>query len=71
MADVLEKRVENLEKELADLKKIIGGKATDKDWLSSFGSAKNDPGFDEMVQLGRKYRDSQREDYDKGDDAGS
>ena len=71
MADVLEKRVENLEKEIADLKKAIGGKAVGKDWLSSFGSAKDDPGFEEMIRLGRKYRESQREDHDKGDDAGS
>ena len=58
MADLLEKRVETLERELAELKKKIGGKASGRDWLDSFGSARNDLGFDEMIRLGRQYRES-------------
>jgi len=65
MADILEKRVENLEKELAVVKKTISKDTTaKKDWRAWYGASKDDPEFDEMIKLGREYRKSQKEDRD-------
>ena len=65
MADILEKRVENLEKELAVVKKTISRAVkAKKDWRAWYGTSKDDPEFDEMVRLGQKYRQSQKEDRD-------
>ena len=61
----LEKEVERIETEIA------GQPPERKDWRAWFGTAKDDPGFDEMVRLGKEYRQSLREDYDVGADAGS
>jgi hypothetical protein len=60
----LEERVAILEKELSELKKAFLENKVAKDWRKTVGSAANDPGFDEMVRLGREYREQQREDYD-------
>lgn len=64
MTDLLEKRMDKLEKELADLKRIVGGEPVSANWLGSFGTTKDDPDFAELIRLGRQYRDNQREDYD-------
>ena len=73
MAENLEKRVEILEKELSDLKMKIGGSISDarSSWLNSFGSAKDDPAYKEMVRLGSEDRKQQREVYDVNEDAGT
>ena len=72
MGDVLEKRVENLEKELAVVKKTISEKSgVKKDWRAWYGASKDDPGFDEMIRLGREYRKSEAEDRDTEPDADS
>ena len=57
MSQTLEQRVEGLEKKLADLtaqfRDVPPGK---RDWRRTFGLSHDDPGFEEMVQLGREYR---------------
>lgn len=58
----LEHRVDNLEKEIDDLKKAIGISPGRKDWRKTFGMSQNDPGFDEMIQFGRDIRERDREE---------
>lgn len=70
MAHLLEKRVDNLEKERADLKRIVRAGPLNADWLGSFGASRDDPDFAELIRLGRQYRASQGEAYDTGDTNG-
>lgn len=58
----LEKRVDALEKELANLRAIVGKSAEDRPWLRTFGVFANDPGFDEIVRLGRQWREEANQD---------
>ncbi len=61
-SSLIESRLTALEGELARLKSQLG-KPTEssEDWLDkTYGAFANDPGFDEMVELGRKYRESLR-----------
>ena len=53
----LEKRVELLEKLLSE-QSLSAPKRNAKWWLDHAGSFTNDPGYDEMVRLGQKYRRS-------------
>ena len=56
----LEERVASLEQELASLKSQPWlSPRLKKDPLSTFGSARDDPGFDEATRLGEEYRRSQ------------
>jgi len=56
----LELRVATLETEVRQLKSSspTPNKADPKWVLAHAGRFKNDPGFDEIVQLGREYRES-------------
>ena len=60
MTKTLEKRVEKLEQELAELKSEIaqsrGTPRRQKDWTRTFGMFKDDPIYDEIVRLGAAYR---------------
>jgi len=57
MSRTLEKRVEKLEHELAELTKGLSArKPRKKDWQKTFGLSRGDDGFKEMVKLGRQYR---------------
>lgn len=57
MSQTLEQRVEGLEKRLADLTaQVREVSPRKKDWQRTFGLSQDDPGFEEMVQLGREYR---------------
>jgi hypothetical protein len=58
----LTKRVETLEREVNGLKKRFNGDAREPWWKALRGRWANDPVFDEVVELGRKYRDSLRPD---------
>ena len=62
MEQTIEQRLCELEKEVAELKadRHVKKQAPDKDWTSTIGWAKDDPGFDEMIELGRRYRERQR-----------
>lgn len=52
----VEERVAMLEKELTKLKQFIQGARVAKGWRKTFGLSANDPGFDEMIRLGREIR---------------
>ena len=62
MSTSIEKRVAVLEQELTALKKIIQGTRVEKDWRKTVGKSAGDPGFDEMIRLGREFRQENRED---------
>lgn len=58
----LEERVALLEQEVLQLKRQLQ-KPTDTPWWEQIGGVfANVPAFDEAVALGRKYRQSQRQD---------
>ena len=56
MSASIEERVATLEKEVTDLKQLVQGARGEKDWRKTFGFSANDPGFDEMIRLGREIR---------------
>lgn len=57
----LEKRVAELEREIAKLKQGRNGAHDDRPWWErTAGKFKDDPEFDEIVRLGREYRESLR-----------
>jgi hypothetical protein len=62
MSTTIEERVAILEKELMRLKEIIQGTRVEQDWRKTFGMSANDPGFDEMIRLGREIRQQDQED---------
>jgi len=62
MSATIEERLARLEKELLNLKQLIRSTRVEKDWRTSFGLSANDPGFDEMIRLGREMRKQDRED---------
>ena len=55
----LEKRVERLEK-LVHAQSLPVPPRNAKWWLDHAGAFANDPGYDEIVRLGRQYRQSLR-----------
>ena len=58
---LLEARVEAIERRVTDLRNriTIGGRT--KDWRRTIGMFANDPVFDEIVRLGREWRESENE----------
>jgi hypothetical protein len=66
----LEKRIAVLEKEVALLKNQIRKKEEARKpwWEEIAGTFADDPAYDEAMRLGREYRLSQREDYDKDEE---
>jgi hypothetical protein len=66
----LEKRVSVLEKEVTLLKQKLEKYEKPKVawWKEIAGTFADDPVYDEIIRLGREYRLSQREDYDKDED---
>jgi uncharacterized Zn finger protein len=59
MPQTLEKRVEELEKKVAELSVQPNRSNRKKDWRRTIGLFRNDPDFEEAVRLGRKYREEQ------------
>ena len=59
MSQTLEQRVENLEKEVAELMRLAAASPLKKDWRRAIGAFQDDPTFDEAVRLGREYREQQ------------
>ena len=53
----LEKRVEHLEKLISNQPQA-GQMRSATWWLDRAGAFANDPGYDQMVRIGRKYRQS-------------
>jgi hypothetical protein len=71
METPIEKRVEALEQKIADLTRLVVGAPKDPyAWRSTVGNSANDPGFDEMVRLGREYRQSLRAEDEPDADPG-
>ena len=62
----LEQRVLALEREVEALKQKPVARAdlpvVSKEWDKTFGAFANDPGFDEMVRLGKEIREQDLED---------
>ena len=59
MSQSLEKRVKELEKQVAELKARLISLDGTKDWRRTVGIFQNDPDFEEAVRLGREYREQQ------------
>ncbi len=58
----LQERLERLESEVMELREIVSkqpAKPHPKAWLNTVGLFKGDPEFQEIVRLGREYRESQ------------
>ncbi|HUE70355.1 MAG TPA: hypothetical protein VMP01_05645 [Pirellulaceae bacterium] len=60
----LEQRVHQLEREMDELRRIVKPADSKCAMLSGFGMFANDPDFDEVVRLGREYR-QQENDRDR------
>ena len=57
----LEKRVETLELEVRELRRLLRSQTGlenpgPDDWMKSFGRFKDDPTYDEALRLGRSWR---------------
>ena len=63
MKQTLEERVKELEEKVAAMTTGLSPVATPrkKDWRRSFGMSAEDPHFEEMIRLGREYREVTRE----------
>ena len=59
MSQALEKRVEELEKKVAELSGKPNLAVRKKDPWRTHGAFKDDPDFEEAVRLGREYREQQ------------
>ena len=59
MSQALEKRVEELEKTVADLKAKLEVGPRAQPWEHSIGIFANDPDYDSAMRLGREYREQQ------------
>ena len=62
----LAKRVEELEKQLSEMRKKVEH-LPDRTpwWMTGTGRFANDPVFDEIVRLGREYREALHPDHKK------
>ncbi len=65
----LEERVAAVEQELAELKQQTKNEPTRLPWWEKIaGTFANNPEYDEAMKLGREWRQSQREDYDRDEE---
>lgn len=64
MPGTLEKRVERLEREVGDLRRILAISPSVKNWRSTFGAFADDPEYEEMIRLGREFREQDRKSSD-------
>ena len=73
MIKALEDRVAVLERQVRELLCIIAEKEPGHAWRTTLGMSAGDPAFEEMVRLGREYRDKQKPKKKRGalTDAGS
>ena len=60
MSLTLEARIEALELEVKELSRRMIAKPGPRDWQKTIGASENDPGFDEMIRLGREIREKER-----------
>jgi len=59
VSQTLEKRVEELERKVAELSGKPSLAVRKKDPWRTYGAFKDDPDFEEAVRLGREYREQQ------------
>lgn len=59
MLQQLEKRVDALERDVAELREQMRHRQPFLSMRDTFGMFANDPEFDEIVRLGREYRDQE------------
>jgi hypothetical protein len=59
MVQTLAQRVDELEKQVAELSGLVKRTRRQKDWRRTIGIFQNDPDFEEAVRLGRAYREQQ------------
>jgi hypothetical protein len=59
MPQTLKKRVEQLEKKVAELRARPIRSNRKKDWRRTIGIFQNDADFEQAVRLGREYREQQ------------
>ncbi len=58
-SQTIEQRLSEVEKELAKLKQQLPLETDEKSWVERIaGTFKDDPDFDEIVRLGREFRQS-------------
>ena len=55
----LEERIELLEREFAVIKRDIQAARGNRSWQDTFGMFAKDPDFDEILRLGREYREQE------------
>ena len=60
--ELLETRVSRLEADLRDLRRVTAAKDSRPWYEQILGTFDDDPGFDEMVRLGKEIRDSDQGD---------
>lgn len=56
MAETLEKRLDEIEKRVAELRAIVGARPHRKDWLATVGTLPDDELSREADRLAREYR---------------
>ncbi len=65
MSTNVEGRLTKIERELDQLKAAVEGSGAKLGWMSRLiGSHKDDPGFDEIVRLGKEIRDAEEIEYE-------
>jgi hypothetical protein len=61
LSKTIEKRLDNVERELAALKGMLESLKPGPNWISSMsGTFKDDPEFDEVLRLGKEFRDAEQ-----------
>ena len=61
MTQAIVARIDHIEQRLDELAAEVRQNRSRKDWRAWVGTSKDDPDFDEMIRLGREYRESLRE----------
>ena len=60
MSKTIEKRLEDVERQLAALRGVVKSLKSDPNWISSIaGTFKDDPEFDEVLRLGKELRNAE------------
>ena len=65
MPETLEKRLDEIEKKVAELGAIVGVEPRRKDWLATVGTLRDDELSGEAERLGREYRDGLNDSDDR------
>ena len=54
--EIIATRVQTLEQQMAALLSVTGSQPRKKDWRRTVGMFADDPGFDDVIRLGREWR---------------